>query len=75
LYSQPEKLQVLLSELEPLLEGVDFVVGKRFTGADVALASYLLHIPEFNPEVDLKPQHVSLPVHLMLICMWLFPDK
>lgn len=52
LYGQPEELQVLLSELEPVLEGLDFIVGERFTGADVALSSYLLHIPEFNPEVD-----------------------
>jgi glutathione S-transferase len=50
-HNPPEKLPLLLSELDPVLEGVDFLVGKRFTGADVALAAYLLYIPMMNSEV------------------------
>lgn len=43
----------LLTELDPVLEGVEYLVGGRFTAADVALASYILYLPMQHSEVAL----------------------
>jgi glutathione S-transferase len=46
IYHGEAGLKTLLSEMDGVLEGVDFLVGKRFTAADVAVASFLLYLPE-----------------------------
>lgn len=50
--NKKETLETLLGELDPVLEGKDFLVGDRFTAADVALTSYILYIPMMLPEVS-----------------------
>jgi glutathione S-transferase len=60
-----DKAETLLSELDPVLEGVDFLVGNRFTAADVALTSYILYIPMMASDVSF-PLLVSPALHKSL---------
>lgn len=53
--------ETLLAELDPVLEGLEFVVGARFTAADVALASYILYLPMQHPEVTFPASTVCGP--------------
>lgn len=54
-YTGEAGLKALLSELDGVLKGVDFLVGKRFTAADVALASFLLYLPKQIKTVSIGP--------------------
>eukprot|EP00884_Botryococcus_braunii_P005595 jgi/Botrbrau1/15036/Bobra.320_2s0010.1 len=53
MYTQ-EKAETLLSELDPVLEGKDYLVGRGFTAADVAVTSYILYMPMMLPELKLS---------------------
>ncbi|KAG2496846.1 hypothetical protein HYH03_005250 [Edaphochlamys debaryana] len=45
----------VFSTLDSILANQPFIAGSSFTVSDVAVASYLLYIPAFLPQLDLKP--------------------
>ena len=42
----------VLDTLDQLLEGQQFINGDEFSVADVAIAAYLLYVPQFFPDVS-----------------------